>query len=244
MRQHDRVCGRTVRCYDQAMHLMPDYRERFARFAVRAGLLRFGEFTTKSGRASPYFFSTGDCADGVALLELGRYYAAAISDRFPNTTLLFGPAYKGITLAAAAAIALSEDRPQPVSFCFDRKERKEHGEGGVIVGRLPTAADQVVIVDDVVTDGASKRQAIELLQREAGIRPAGLVVAVDRQERGAGDGSALDELASELALPTATITTIGQIVDVLSRKPVDGRIPIDAELRNRIEAYQRRYAPL
>ena len=225
------------------MTQVPEYRERFARFAARTGLLRFGSFTTKSGRASPYFFNTGACADGAALRELGGYYAAAIADRFADATLLFGPAYKGITLAAAAAMALSEDRTRPVGFCFDRKERKEHGEGGVLVGRLPTAADRVVIVDDVVTDGASKRQAIELLQRQAGVRPAGLLVAVDRQERGAGDRSALDELASEFDLPTAAIATISQIVDVLSRQPVDGRILIDAELRSRIEAYLRQYAP-
>ena len=221
----------------------PDYRERFARFAVRAGLLRFGRFTTKSGRASPYFFNTGACADGAALSELGGYYAAAIADRFPDATVLFGPAYKGITLAAAAAMAHSRGRTQPVGFCFDRKERKEHGEGGLLVGRLPTAGDRVVIVDDVVTDGASKRHAIELLQRETGVRPAGLLVAVDRQERGAGDLSALDELAREFGVATAAIATISQIVDVLSQQPVDGRALIDAELRERIQAYLQRYAP-
>ena len=221
----------------------PDYRERFARFAVRAGLLRFGRFTTKSGRASPYFFNTGACADGAALSELGGYYAAAIADRSPDATVLFGPDYKGITLAAAAAMALSRGRTQPVGFCFDRKERKEHGEGGLLVGRLPTAGDRVVIVDDVVTDGASKRHAIELLQRETGVRPAGLLVAVDRQERGAGDLSALDELAREFGVATAAIATISQIVDVLSQQPVDGRALIDAELRERIQAYLQRYAP-
>ncbi len=220
-----------------------DYREGFARFAVRAGLLRFGRFTTKSGRASPYFFNTGACADGAALSELGGYYAAAIADRFPDATMLFGPAYKGITLAAAAAMALSRGRTQPVGFCFDRKERKEHGEGGLLVGQLPTAEDQVVIVDDVVTDGASKRHAIELLQRETGVRPAGLLVAVDRQERGAGDLSALDELAREFGVATAAIATISQIVDALSQQPVDGRALIDAELRERIQAYLQRYAP-
>lgn len=222
---------------------VPDYRDRFARFAVRAGLLRFGRFITKSGRASPYFFNAGACADGAALNELGGYYAAAIADRFPDATMLFGPAYKGITLAAAAAMALGRDRTQRVGFCFDRKERKEHGEGGMLVGRLPTAGDRVVIVDDVVTDGASKRYAIELLQQEAGIRPTGLLVAVDRQERGAGDRSALQELSGEFDLPTAAIATIGQIVDVLSRRPVDGCTVIDAELRGRIDAYLRQYAP-
>ena len=160
-----------------------DYRERFARFAVRAGLLRFGRFTTKSGRASPYFFNTGACADGAALSELGGYYAAAIGDRFPDATVLFGPSYKGITLSAAAAMALSRGRAQPVGFCFDRKER------------------------------------------------------------GAGDLSALDELAREFDLPTAAIATISQIVDVLSQQPVDGRALIDAELRGRIQAYLQQYAP-
>ena len=221
----------------------PGYRERFAHFAARSGLLRFGRFTTRSGRESPYFFDTGACANGAALGELGGYYAAVIADRFPDATLLFGPAYKGITLAAAAAIALSRGRERPVGFCYDRKERKEHGEGGLLVGRLPAAGDRVVIVDDVVTDGASKRHAVQLLQRETGVRPAGLVVAVDRQERGAGDLSALDELSRDLGLPTAAIATIGQIVDALSRRPAGGRPLIDAALRRRIDAYLQQYAP-
>lgn len=219
------------------------YRERFAHFAARSGLLRFGRFTTKSGRESPYFFDTGACRDGAALDELGGYYAAVISERFPDATVLFGPAYKGITLAAAAAVALSRGGGGPVGFCYDRKERKEHGEGGLLIGRLPAAGDRVVIVDDVVTDGASKRYAVELLQRETGVRPAGLVVAVDRQERGAGDLSALDEIARDLDLPAAAIATIGQIVDALSRQPAGGRPLIDAALRRRIDAYLQRYAP-
>lgn len=219
------------------------YRERFARFAARSGLLRFGRFTTKSGRESPYFFDTGACRDGAALDELGGYYAAVIAERFPDATVLFGPAYKGITLAAAAAVALSRSGGRPVGFCYDRKERKEHGEGGLLIGRLPAAGDRVVIVDDVVTDGASKRYAVELLQRETGVRPAGLVVAVDRQERGAGDLSALDELARDIDLPAAAIATIGQIVDALSRQPAGGRPLIDAALRRRIDAYLQRYAP-
>lgn len=219
------------------------YRERFAHFAARSGLLRFGRFTTKSGRDSPYFFDTGACSDGAALDELGGYYAEVIADRFPDATLLFGPAYKGITLAAAAAVALSRGRRRPVGFCFDRKERKEHGEGGLLIGRPPTAEDRVVIVDDVVTDGASKRYAVELLQRETGVRPAGLVVAVDRQERGAGGLSALDEVARDLDVRTAAIATIGQVVDVLSRQPAGGRPLIDAALRRRIDAYLQRYAP-
>lgn len=227
-------------------HLAPPaagYRERFAHFAARSGLLRFGRFTTKSGRDSPYFFDTGACSDGAALDELGGYYAEVIADRFPDATLLFGPAYKGITLAAAAAVALSRGRRRPVGFCFDRKERKEHGEGGLLIGRPPTPEDRVVIVDDVVTDGASKRYAVELLQRETGVRPAGLVVAVDRQERGAGRLSALDEVARDLDVRTAAIATIGQVVDVLSRQPAGGRPLIDATLRRRIDAYLQRYAP-
>ena len=150
------------------MARVPDYREGFARLAVRAGLLRFGRFTTKSGRVSPYFFNTGACADGAALSELGGYYAAAIADRFPDATVLFGPAYKGITLAAAAAMALSRGRTQPVGFCFDRKERKEHGEGGLLVGQLPTAAIATIsqIVDALSQQPVDGRALIDAELRE------------------------------------------------------------------------------
>lgn len=225
------------------MAKVPSYRKRFAQFAVRANLLRFGQFITKSGRSSPYFFNTGACANGRTLSELGDYYAEAVSDHFPDATVLFGPAYKGITLAAATAMALSRKWAHPIGFCFDRKEHKEHGEGGLLVGHLPSKGDQVVIIDDVVTDGTSKRQVIDLLKRETGVRPAGLLVAVDRQERGAGDLSALEDLSQEFSLPSAAIATIGEIVDALSEPTNDGRNIIDAELRGRIDAYLQQYAP-
>ena len=225
------------------MTQLPEYGKRFVQFAVRRGLLRFGEFVTKSGRSSPYFFNTGACADGSSLYELGGYYAAAIADHFEHATLLLGPSYKGITLSAAAAIALSKKRVNPVGFCFDRKERKDHGEGGLLIGQIPTPGDHVVIVDDVITDGKSKRQAIKLLEQETGIHPTGLIVAVDRQERGSSNLSALEELSSELDLPTTAIATISQIVDLLSREPVDKRLLIDIQLRDRIKSYVHQYAP-
>ena len=146
-------------------------------------------------------------------------------------------------MAAATAMALSREWSHPIGFCFYRKEHKEHGEGGLLVGHLPSKGHQVVIIDDVLTDGTSKRQVIDLLKRETGVHPAGLLVAVDRQERGAGDLSALEDLSREFSLPSAAIATIGEIVDALSEPTNDGHNVIDAELRGRIDTYLQQYAP-
>jgi orotate phosphoribosyltransferase len=210
----------------------PDaFRREFVDFSIRAGVLRFGEFKTKAGRLSPYFFNAGLFSDGERLGELGRYYARAALASGIAFDVLFGPAYKGITLAAATAIGLA-GLGHNVPFCFNRKEAKDHGEGGNIVGG--PLAGRALIVDDVITDGAAKREAIELI-RASGATPAGILIALDRQERGQGELSATQEVSREYGLPVTAIATLTDILTTLRTRP-DERDNVD-----RIEEYKRRY---
>ncbi len=188
---------------------MQDYQRDFLRFAVDAGGLRLGRFTLKSGRESPYFFNVGAFSTGHGLARLGRYYAAALMRSGLAVDMLFGPAYKGIPLAACTAIALAEHHDRDLPFAFDRKEAKDHGEGGSLVGsRL---RGRVLIVDDVITAGTSVRQCVALI-RNAGAIPAGVLIALDRCERGSGDASARAEIAAELGLATVGIVTLDDLV--------------------------------
>ena len=207
------------------------FRREFVEFAIRAGVLRFGEFRTKAGRLSPYFFNAGLFDDGAKLGELGRFYARAALASGIGFDMLFGPAYKGITLAAATAVALA-DLGHNVPFCFNRKEAKDHGEGGSIVGS--PLAGRVLVVDDVITDGASKREAIEII-RAAGATPAGVLIALDRQERGQGEMSATQEVSRDFGVPVTAIATLTDIMATLA-----GRQNERAFLE-RIEDYRGRY---
>src|ERR1700674_843712 len=207
------------------------FRREFVDFAIRAGVLRFGEFKTKAGRLSPYFFNAGLFCDGERLGELARFYARAALASGIAFDVLFGPAYKGITLAAATAVALAE-LGHNVPFSFNRKEAKDHGEGGTIVGAA--LRGRVLIVDDVITDGASKREAIEVI-RHAGATPAGVLIALDRQERGQGDLSATQEVSREFGVPVAAIASLADILATLRERP-EARESVEA-----IEDYRRRY---
>jgi orotate phosphoribosyltransferase len=208
-----------------------DFRREFVEFSIRAGVLRFGEFKTKAGRLSPYFFNAGLFSDGERLGELGTFYARAALASGIAFDILFGPAYKGITLAASTAIALAR-LGHNVPFCFNRKEAKDHGEGGNIVGAA--LAGRVLIVDDVITDGASKREAIDII-RGAGATPAGVLIAVDRQERGAGELSATQEVGRDYGLAVTAIATLADILATLRGMPERGA---DVE---RMERYRERY---
>jgi orotate phosphoribosyltransferase len=207
------------------------FRREFVDFAIRSGVLRFGEFKTKAGRMSPYFFNAGLFSDGERLGALGRYYARAALASGIDFDILFGPAYKGITLASATAVALA-DLGRNVPFCYNRKEAKDHGEGGNIVGG--PLAGRALIVDDVITDGAAKREAIEMI-RAAGATPVGILIALDRQERGQGGLSATQEVSREYGLPVTAIATLADILALLRTRP-DERANVD-----RIEEYRRRY---
>ena len=208
-----------------------DFRREFVEFAIRAGVLRFGEFRTKAGRLSPYFFNAGLFSDGSRLGELGTYYARAALASGIAFDLIFGPAYKGITLAAATAIALA-GLGHNVPFCFNRKEAKDHGEGGSIVGA--PLAGRVLVIDDVITDGASKREAIDMI-RAAGATPAGVLIALDRQEKGAGALSATQEVSRDYGLPVTAIATLADILATLRGVP-ERRGDVE-----RIEKYREQY---
>lgn len=222
---------------------MEAYKREFIEFMVRSGVLTFGAFTTKSGRETPYFVNTGLYRTGSQAARLGRFYADAIQARLADEPLdlLFGPAYKGIPLVIAAAIALADHHDRDVAYCFDRKEVKDHGEGGLLVGHTPRDGERVLIVEDVTTAGTSIRETVPKLRAAADVSLAGLIVSVDRQERGRGERSALAELADEFEMPTFAIVTLDEIVAHLRAHEVDGRRVLDQDLLGRIEAYRARY---
>ena len=191
---------------------MQDYQRSFVEFALGHDVLRFGSFTLKSGRTSPYFFNAGGFDTGARLAGLGRFYAAAIDERARDFDVLLGPAYKGIPIAAATAVQLAEHHDRDVPWSFNRKEAKDHGEGGMIVGA--PLRGRVLLVDDVITSGKAIREVVPLVE-DAGAELAGIVVAVDRQERGTGDLSAVDEVRRDLGVPVEAIVTFDHVIEYL-----------------------------
>ena len=190
---------------------MFNFRQDFIRFAVQQEVLRFGEFQTKAGRLSPYFFNAGLFNDGASLRNLSQFYAQAILASDLQFDMLFGPAYKGIPLVAGTAIALAE-QGRNVPYCFNRKEAKDHGEGGMTVGAA--LENRVLIVDDVISAGTSVRESIELI-RAAGAKPCGVVIALDRMERGRGDLSAAQEVQRNYGIPVVSIATLDDLLGYL-----------------------------
>jgi len=220
---------------------MESFKQEFIEFMVRSDVLTFGDFTTKSGRRTPFFINTGRYRNGDQLAQLGRFYADAIDQSWPSgVDVLFGPAYKGIPLVAAASMALA-GRGRTVGFCFNRKEAKDHGEGGVLVGATLRDGDRVLLVEDVTTAGTSIRETVPILRAAADVELAGLVVSVDRQERGAGTGSALSEVAGEFAMPAHAIVTLDEVIEHLHGRPVDGRVVLDDAILASIDAYRAEY---
>jgi orotate phosphoribosyltransferase len=210
---------------------MSDYRAEFVEFAIASNVLCFGEFKTKAGRMSPYFFNAGLFSDGDKLRRLGEFYAKAIVDSGIAFDVLFGPAYKGIPLAASIAIALA-GMDRNVLFAYNRKETKDHGEGGTVVGAK--LQGRVLIVDDVISAGTSVRESVDLI-RHAGAEPAGVVIALDRMERGSGDKSAVQEVREQYDIPVVAVVTLDNLVEFLER---------DADRQQELQAvadYRARY---
>ncbi|KNC14825.1 MULTISPECIES: orotate phosphoribosyltransferase [Pseudomonas] len=211
---------------------MQAYQRDFIRFAIDRGVLRFGEFTLKSGRTSPYFFNAGLFNTGAALAELARYYAAAIVDSGIAFDVLFGPAYKGIPLAAATSVQLAERHQLDVPWCFNRKEAKAHGEGGSLVGS--PLAGNVLIIDDVITAGTAIREVMQIIQQQ-NATAAGVMIALNRQERGNGELSAIQEVERDFGVPVVSIVSLNQVLEFLAD---------DAQLKQHlpaVEAYRAQY---
>ncbi|MBI2778963.1 MAG: orotate phosphoribosyltransferase [Gammaproteobacteria bacterium] len=211
---------------------MQNYQREFLDFVITTGVLRFGEFTLKSGRVSPYFFNSGLFNTGGSIARLGRYYAAALENAGISYDMLFGPAYKGIPLAVATSIALADHHRRDIPYAFNRKEAKDHGEGGTTVGAK--LAGQVMIIDDVISAGTSVRESIVII-KAAGAVPAGVAIALDRQERGAGALSAIQEVEGAHGIKVASIVNLDNLIEYLSMQPA-----MSDALEN-IRAYQARY---
>jgi orotate phosphoribosyltransferase len=219
---------------------MHNYQLEFIDLAISRTALRFGSFTLKSGRESPYFFNAGLFSDGAAAGALGRCYAAALMASGLEYDMLFGPAYKGIPLATATAIALADRHDRNVPYAFNRKEAKDHGEGGDIVGA--PLKGRVVIVDDVISDGAAKREAIELI-RKSGATPAAMLLALDRQERGRTQRSAVQEIQATHTISCVSILTLTQLLAALEHPP-DGRARVSAQQLTALQAYRAQFGVL
>ena len=218
------------------------YKEDFVKFMVRSGVLLFGDFTTKSGRKTPYFVNTGNYKTGAQAAKLGEYYARNIQEHVEGRIdALFGPAYKGIPLAVAAGISLNNLFDRDVNYCFNRKEVKDHGEGGSMVGYRLKDGDRVLIVEDVITAGTAIRETLPVLKAAADIEIAGMVISVDRMEKGKGEKTAIQEVYEEFGIVTYPIVTVREIIEILHNNPVDGKMYIDDEMKARMEAYMEQY---
>jgi len=211
---------------------MQDYQHDFIKFAIDKSVLRFGEFTLKSGRISPYFFNSGLFDSGGSLAKLGRFYASALIASQIDFDMLFGPAYKGIPLASTCSIALADEHGRDLPYSFNRKEAKDHGEGGTIVGSA--LKDKVMIIDDVISAGTSVRESIDLIN-QANATPAGVIIALDRQELGKGDVSAIAEIEKNYELPVASIIKLEHLISFLQANAGF------TQYYDKIQAYRDRY---
>ena len=221
---------------------MEAYKQEFIEFMVDCGVLRFGDFVTKSGRKTPFFVNTGFYRTGAQLRRLGAYYAEAINNSFGlDFDVLFGPAYKGIPLSVAATIAISEKYDTDIRYCSNRKEVKDHGDKGILLGSPINDGDRVVIIEDVTTAGTSIEETLPIIRAQGEVEPIGLVVSVDRMERGKGDKSALAEIEEKYGLKTAAIVTMAEVVEHLYNHEYKGRVVIDDALKASIDAYYEQY---
>ena len=221
---------------------MESYKEEFIHFMIDCDVLKFGDFVTKSGRNTPFFINTGFYRTGSQLKKLGEYYARAIKDSFgTDFDVLFGPAYKGIPLSVTTSVALSDLYQKDVRYCADRKEEKDHGEGGKLLGGPISDGDKVVIIEDVTTAGTSIKENFPVIKAQGDVDVVGLVVSVDRMERGQGNKAALDEISETYGMKTTAIVTMSEVVECLYNKPYNGKVYIDDELKAAIDRYYEQY---
>lgn len=221
---------------------MEAYKQEFIDFMVESDVLKFGDFTLKSGRKSPFFMNAGAYVTGTQLMRLGEYYAKAIHETYGDDfDVLFGPAYKGIPLSVAATIAISEKYNKDIRYCSNRKEVKDHGDKGILLGSPISDGDKVVIIEDVTTAGTSIEETLPIIKAQGDVNPIGLVVSVDRMERGKGEKSALSEIEEKYGLKTTAIVTMAEVVEHLYNKEYKGKVIIDDKLKSAIDAYYDKY---
>ena len=221
---------------------MEQYKQEFIEFMVQSDVLKFGEFTLKSGRKSPFFMNAGSYVTGTQLRKLGEYYAKAIHDNFGlDFDVLFGPAYKGIPLSVATSIAISELYGKDVRYCSNRKEVKDHGDAGILLGSPIKDGDRVMIIEDVTTSGKSIEETFPIIKAQGDVEIKGLIVSLNRMERGKGEKSALEEIRDLYGFPTAAILSRKDVTEHLDNRVCNGKIVIDDTIKKALDAYYEEY---
>jgi orotate phosphoribosyltransferase len=222
--------------------MMNDYKKEFIEFMVQCDVLKFGDFTLKSGRKSPFFMNAGAYVTGAQLRKLGRYYAMAIHEKFGDDfDVLFGPAYKGIPLSVACVIAFDELYGKEIKYCSNRKEIKDHGDKGILLGSNMKDGDRVVIIEDVTTSGKSIEETFPIIKAQGNVEIKGMMVSLDRGEKGKGEKSALSEISDLYGFPTGAIVTMKEVIEHLYNHEVNGKVVIDDDIKKRIDAYYEEY---
>lgn len=221
---------------------MEQYKKEFIEFMIDCNVLKFGDFVTKSGRKTPFFVNTGFYRTGSQLKRLGEYYAEAVNNEFGmDFDVLFGPAYKGIPLTVATTVAIAEEYDEDIKYCSNRKEEKDHGDKGILLGSPIEDGDRVVIIEDVTTAGTSIEETLPIIKAQGDVDVVGMVVSVDRMERGQGSKSALKEIEEKYGFKTTAIVTMAEVVEHLYNKPYKGKVIIDDALKAAIDAYYEQY---
>lgn len=221
---------------------MEKYKQEFIEFMVDSKVLKFGDFTLKSGRKSPFFMNAGGYVTGTQLRKLGEYYAKAIHDTYGlDFDVLFGPAYKGIPLAVATTMAISELYGVDIRYCSNRKEEKDHGDTGILLGTKLKDKDRVVIIEDVTTSGKSIEETFPILKAQGDVEIKGLIVSLNRMEKGKGSQSALDEIKEKYGFETSAIVSMSDVVEHLYNKEYNGEVVINDEIKTAIDAYYDEY---
>lgn len=221
---------------------MKDYKKEFIEFMIECNVLTFGDFVTKSGRKTPFFVNTGNYQTGRQLKRLGEFYAKAIKENFgEDYDVLFGPAYKGIPLSVTTSIALADKYGIDIRYCSNRKEIKDHGDKGILLGSKLQDNDRVLIVEDVTTAGTSIYETMPILKSQGNVDVRGLIISVDRMERGQGEKSALVEIREKFGFKTCAIVTMAEVIEYLYNKEVNGKVLINDEIKTRIDEYYNKY---
>ena len=221
---------------------MQAYKKEFIEFMIECGVLTFGDFVTKSGRKTPFFVNTGNYKTGSQLKRLGEYYAKAIKENFGDDyNIVFGPAYRGIPLSVTVTMALSDLYGIDVSYCSNRKEVKDHGDTGILLGSKLNDGDKVLIVEDVTTSGKSIYETMPILKEQADVNAVGLMISVNRMEKGQGEKSALVELQEKYGFKACAIVTMEEVIEYLYNREVNGKVIINDEIKARIDAYYEQY---